>query len=94
MALEVMDLVVIKIRGQFYVYKGRRLPGQTVVYQTVYVYHGDGRWLCWMIRGDPGRLRTGISEIITKSSNCPADVNNILNAKLLQLSSIRHGLEV
>ena len=33
MALEVMDLVAIKIRGQFYVYKGRRLPGQTLVYE-------------------------------------------------------------
>ena len=38
MALEVMDLVAIKIRGQFYVYKGRRLPGQTLVYVTVNCY--------------------------------------------------------
>ena len=38
MALEVMDLVPIKIRGQFYVYKGRRLPGQTLVYVTVNGY--------------------------------------------------------
>ena len=67
--------------------KGIICPGQTVVYQTVYVYHGDGRWLCWMIRGDPGRLRTGISEIITKSSNCPGDQTNILNAKSEQLPS-------
>ena len=38
MALEVMDLVAIKIRGQFYVYKERRLPGPTLVYVTVNCY--------------------------------------------------------